>query len=76
MKQLFGNNKLIESSITDTEFLGFENNENNLSHDNFIENNDNSNINNDKFSILNDNINISVNDNYTVANNEINTNIL
>jgi hypothetical protein len=74
LKQLFGNNELIESSIADAEFIGFENNENNLTHDNFINNNGNNYINNDKFSIINDKINISVNENYTVANNEINTN--
>jgi len=27
LKQLFGNNELIESSIADAEFIGFENND-------------------------------------------------
>ena len=83
-QQLFGNNELIESSITDADYLGFVNNENNLNNVNVIDNNDNNNIisdciddnniNNDNVSIINENINISVNDNYTVTNNEINTN--
>ena len=72
-QQLFGNNELIESSITDADFLGFENIDNNLNNID-AEFTDNNNINNENFSIINENINIIVNDNYTVVNNnEINT---
>ena len=66
-QQLFGNNEVIESSITNAEFLGYDNNDNNLTNNNVIDNNV---IVNNELNLLNTNI-----DNNLNVHNEFNENI-